>query len=132
MARSFSSSLSFNESQIRSLRNEFKKATVEVRPALDVALRNEVNQAAREARAAAPRDRPWLSTTDGLRVTRSVRYGLSYSIRSGKDPDGQSVGYRVVYGTSKMPPRDFVTQPMINAANRFNKKALLIAVRMRK
>ncbi len=88
--------------EVALLAMKLKAAGATLRPQLNKALKREVEQAAVEARAAAPKDRPWLGTEQGLQVVQ--KFPLSWSIISPRDPRGQSVGYRVVYGTSKMPP----------------------------
>lgn len=82
----------------------------------NVAVRREANRVAREARAAAPKDRPWLSTAEGIRVRFAMTGGTAFAqIESPLDPDKQSVGYRVEYGTSVMAPQPFLT-PAFQAA----------------
>lgn len=113
-------------SELKSLSRQLHRAGPRLKPALDKALKAEMNRAVAEARAAAPKDRPWLSTEEGLQVVQ--KFPLSYSLISPRDPRGQSVGYRVVYGTSTQAPNDFISGPLSGAANRFNRKALALLV----
>lgn len=112
--------------EVALLAMKLKAAGATLRPQLNKALKREVEQAAMEARAAAPKDRPWLGTEQGLQVVQ--KFPLSWSIISPRDPRGQSVGYRVVYGTSKMPPNDFISGPLGRAGDRFNRKAVALMV----
>lgn len=84
------------------------------------------NRIAAEARAAAPKDRPWLSTEQGIQVT--TPRPMERRIFSGRDPDGQYSGYRVEFGTSKMPPRPFLIPAYRRNRDQFNREALDIAV----
>jgi hypothetical protein len=75
---------------------------------------------AAQARAAAPKDRPWLSTEDGLRTdVGKVGAELRGAIYSPRDPKGQSVGYRVEYGTSTQPPQPFLMPAFDAGRKRF-------------
>lgn len=114
-------------SELRSFSRQLAKAGPELKPRVDKLLRTEVERAAVEARAAAPKDRPWLSTEEGLRVEQ--KSPLTWSIVSPPDPRGQSVGYRVVYGTSTQAPNDFITGPLVAAGNRFNRQAMQMLIR---
>lgn len=113
-------------SELKSLSRQLHRAGPRLKPALDKALKTEMERALDDARAAAPKDRPWLSTEQGLQLVQ--KFPLTYSIISPPDPRGQSVGYRVVYGTSKQAPNDFITPPLVAAGNRFNRKALALLV----
>lgn len=112
----------FDASEVLALGKKMREAEPKMRRQADEMLREEVEQAAAEARVAAPKDRPWLGTDEGLQVVQ--KYPLTWSIISPYDPKGKSVGYRVVYGTSKMAPRDFISGPLQRAGDRFNRRAL--------
>lgn len=61
------------------------------------------------AKAAAPRDRPWLST-QGIRRKSGMDGQGSWSIvYTTSDPRGRAVAFYVEYGTSRMPPQPFMT-----------------------
>ena len=83
-------------------------------PEVDKRLTTRVRAVAALARANAPKDRPWLSTTQGVVVRK--KGPLVRVVVSPRDPDRQSVGYRVEYGTSTQPPRPFMGPAL--AANR--------------
>lgn len=69
-----------------------------------------VDKVAEEARQNAPRDRPWLGTTDGIRTDTSGRGGtIRASVYSPRDPFGRNVGLHVEYGTSDTTPQPFMT-----------------------
>lgn len=69
-------------------------------------LTRHINTMARDARAAAPRDRPWLAT-HGIEVAVDADR-LTRELRSGLDPRGNPVALFVEYGTVKQPPRPFM------------------------
>lgn len=61
------------------------------------------------AKAAAPRDRPWLST-QGIRRKSGKDGAGSWSIvYTTPDPEGRRSAFYVEYGTSRMPPQPFMT-----------------------
>lgn len=101
-----------------------KRLTEDVSKLLD----KHAGNAARAARAAAPKDRPWLSTEEGIQVTRPEE--LVRRVVSGLDSDGQSVGYRVEYGTSVMAARPFLMPAMRRERELFNAAALDAAVKV--
>jgi len=109
---------------LKKLSRDLLAAPPKVRTAANKILKTQVTRAAVEARAAAPKDRPWLGTEQGLQVVS--KWPLTWSIHSPYDPEGKSVGYRVVYGTSTRPPNDFVTPPLVRAGDRFNREALVM------
>lgn len=71
-----------------------------------------MGKVAEEARQRAPSDRPWLSTSDGIRTDHSVRGGtVRASVYSPRDPEGRNVGLHVEYGTADTTPQPFMTPP---------------------
>lgn len=66
------------------------------------------------ARAAAPRDRPWLSTAGIRRKTWKPTDGVHVDVFTAPDPSAKgddskrNVGFYVEHGTSDMPPRPFL------------------------
>lgn len=66
-------------------------------------------QVASRAKAAAPRDRPWLATRGIHRKTWKPRDGVHVDVFTGMDERGVNVGFYVEYGTSDTPPQPFLT-----------------------
>lgn len=90
--------------------------------------RTETSQMLSRARAGAPKDRPWLSTAKGIRKSmRTYPDAIVGSVYSPPDPEGRPVAVFVVYGTSKMPPQDFLT-PAISPAESTYPAAVLAAI----
>lgn len=84
----------------------------------------ETAQVRDRARAGAPKDRPWLGTAKAIRKSmRTYPDAIVGSVYSGPDPRGRPVAVFVVYGTSRMPPQDFIT-PAMAAAEGFPGKVL--------
>jgi HK97 gp10 family phage protein len=69
------------------------------------ALTRNANSIAKNARANAPKDRPWLSTPEGIKADTR---GLSRRIYSPPDERGRPVGLFVEIGTSVRPPQPFL------------------------
>lgn len=90
--------------------------------------RAETAQVRSRAQAAAPKDRPWLSTTQGIRKSmRTYGDAIVGSVFSTPDPEGRPVAVFVVYGTSVMPPQDFIT-PAISPSESTYPPAVLAAI----
>lgn len=90
--------------------------------------RAETTQVRSRAQAAAPKDRPWLSTGAGIRQSmRTYGDAIVGSVYSPPDPRGRPVAVFVVYGTAVMPPQDFIT-PAITPAESTYPSAVLAAV----
>lgn len=66
-------------------------------------------QVASRARAAAPRDRPWLATSGIHRKTWRPRDGVHVDVFTGEDERGVNVGFYAEYGTSDTAPQPFLT-----------------------
>lgn len=117
--------ISLDTSEVAKLAADLRRAGPTISPKLSGRLTAHANAAAREMRGGAPKDRPWLSTEEGIQV-ETVR-ALERRIFSPPDPDGQSVGYRVVFGTSVMPPRpEWFLEPYRRHRDAFNQEALKI------
>lgn len=79
------------------------------RVAVGRAVKHHTDAVAQRARTNAPKDRPWLSTPDGIQESFGFIGGNAVgSVWSGADPRGEFVGFRVEYGTSFMAPRPFM------------------------
>jgi hypothetical protein len=79
-----------------------------------------VEQIAVSGRARAPRRRPWLSTTEGLRTDLGVVGGMvEGSVYSPRDDRGESVGYRQEFGTSDQAPQPFLLAAFRAGASRY-------------
>lgn len=89
--------------------------------------RAELAQVKSRARAGAPKDRPWLSRGGLRRSMRTYSDAVVGTVYSPPDPEGRPVAVFVVYGTSKMPPQDFIT-PAITPAEASYPTAVLAAI----
>lgn len=90
--------------------------------------RAETTQVRSRAQAGAPKDRPWLSTGAGIKQSmRTYGDAIVGSVYSGPDPEGRPVAVFVVYGTSVMPPQDFIT-PAISPAESTYPAAVLAVI----
>lgn len=89
--------------------------------------REELGQVKRRARSGAPKDRPWLSKGGLRRSMRTYGDAIVGSVYSPPDPEGRPVAVFVVYGTSKMPPNDFIG-PAISPAEATYPQAVLDAI----
>lgn len=89
--------------------------------------RNELAQVKKRARAAAPKDRPWLSRGGLRRSMRTYGDAIVGTVYSPPDPEGRPVAVFVVYGTSKMPPNDFIG-PAISPSESTYGPAILAAI----
>lgn len=79
------------------------------------------------ARAAAPRDRPWLAS-QGIKRKAGKDAGGSWAIiYTIPDPRGRAVGFYVEYGTSRMAPQPFMT-PAVAPAQASYPAALAAAI----
>lgn len=114
-------------SELRALAQSQRQALVELTPQLERALTTKARAVAARARTAAPKDRPWLGTTEGVVVRKNS--ALRRTILSPLDPDGQSVGYRVEYGTSTRPPRPFLGPALVEQRDAFNAEMLAALVK---
>lgn len=113
-------------SELRSLSTHLRSAGTRLEPALEGLLDIHATRAAAGGRAAAPKNRPWLSTTAGIVV--ETRRPLTRTIVSPLDPRGRSVGYRVEFGTSEQPPRPFLGPALDAERADFNRSALQLLV----
>ena len=120
-------SATFDDSELRDFSRHLQKAPKHVHDDVERLLDKHAGNAARAARDNAPRDRPWLSTPEGLVVQSPDK--LVRRIVSPLDGEGQSVGYRVEYGTSMMAPRPFLGPAIRKARQAFNNEALEVLVR---
>lgn len=121
-------SVTFDDKDLRDFAKDLKAAPAALRKDVVQLLDKHADATAREARAAAPKDRPWLSTEQGLIVTKPG--DLTRRIVSPLDPDGQSVGYRVEYGTSVQAPRPFLGPVIRETRQVFNQELLDTAVKV--
>lgn len=123
--------VSMDMSEVRSLAQHLRRAETRLTPPLEALLTVRANAAASDARATAQSDaadpRPWLGTEEGIVVRR--RRKLERSIVSPKDPEGQSVGYRIEEGTSVIPPRPFLAPALTRQRDQFNRDALALLVK---
>lgn len=94
-------------SELLAFAGELAAAPAQIETGVPKVLDRTAEDLARAARAAAPKDRPWLSTSDGITVegdgdphTRLVTTGL--------DPRGNPVGMFQEFGTAHMAPRPFL------------------------
>lgn len=117
----------FDDKDLRDMMKHLKRAPAEVRGDVVKLLDKHAENAAHEARSAAPKGRPWLSTEEGLQVQRPG--DLVRRIVSPLDPAGQSVGYRIEYGTSVIAPQPFLGPAIRKAREDFNADALDVLVK---
>lgn len=97
-------------SEVRAYANRLRLAPAEHIKNVATAAASTVEKVASEARSHAPRARPWLSTSDGIRTDTSVRGGtIRAAVYSPRDPLGRNVGLHVEYGTSDTTPQPFMT-----------------------
>lgn len=105
--------LSDVESVVRAIGDEPQRALKAARSAcVEVG-----DRVLRGAKAAAPRDRPWLSQSGIAKRTWSDRGGVHTDVFTLADPRGRPVGFFVEYGTSEMPPQPFLGPQMVGAAD---------------
>lgn len=64
------------------------------------------------AKAAAPRDRPWLATKGVRRRTWKSKEGSHTDVFTIPDDEGVNVGFFVEYGNSVTPPDPFLSSQM--------------------
>lgn len=114
--------VTFDDKDLRDMKKRLNAAPGAVRSDVVKLLDKHAESAVREARAAAPKGRPWLSTSEGLQVVRPD--DLVRRIVSPLDPAGQSVGYRIEYGTSVIAPRPFLGPAIRKARDDFRRDAL--------
>lgn len=119
--------VTFDDRDLRKFAKHLKAAPDLVVGDVVKLLDRHAQNAAQTARDAAPRDRPWLSTPEGLVVQSPDK--LVRRIVSPLDGEGQSVGYRVEYGTSMMAPRPFLGPAVRKARAAFESDALEMLVR---
>lgn len=76
------------------------------------------------AKAAAPRDRPWLAT-DGIRRRSWRTKGSSHSdVFTVEDERGVNVGFEVEFGNSVTPPNPFLGNQMVWAGPAFEEAVI--------
>lgn len=124
-------SVSLDASEVASLAKHLRRAAPRLAPELEAILDRRAHAAVTEARATALADavepRPWLGTPEGIVVRRGR---LVRTIVSPRDPEGQSVGYRIEYGTSVMAPRPFLGPAVRAQRDGLNRDALAALVRV--
>lgn len=81
-------------------------------------VRSERDEVRGRIRAGAPKDRPWLAGSWRASM-RTYSDAIVGSVFSTPDPEGRMVAVFVIYGTSKMPPQDFLTPAMTPAEASF-------------
>lgn len=113
--------------ELRQLAKSQRSVMAELTPQLERTLTTKARAVAARARAEAPKDRPWLGTTDGIVVRKNM--ALRRTIISPRDPEGQSVGYRVEYGTSEQPPRPFLGPALVEQRDSFNSEMMAALVK---
>lgn len=96
----------FDDRELRKFADDLQAAPKKIEKPIDDLAETHAQRIAAAARAAAPKGRPWLSTPEGLRVVKAGE--MDRRIVSPRDPRGESVGYRVEWGTSIMAPRPFL------------------------
>ena len=107
-------------SEVRRFAGEMRQFAPVAREGISRLTAETVQQIAVGARSAAPTDRPWLSTTEGIRTDFGVVGGvIRGSVYSPRDPSGQSVGYRQEYGTSTQAPQPFLMSRFRGASIRY-------------
>jgi len=79
----------------------------------------------RGAKAAAPKDRPWLSTQGIRRRSWRTKAGSHTDVFTIPDERDINVGFLVEYGTSDIPPNPFLSSQMTSGAPAF--EAAIIA-----
>lgn len=114
-------------SEVRSLSRHLANNVKRLEPQLEELLDRHANATAVVARELAPKDRPWLGTEEGIRVEK--REPLTRTIISPRDPEGQSVGYRVEYGTADTAPQPFMGPAIKSGSTGFQRDALELLVR---
>lgn len=121
-------SVHFDDSELRSLSRHLSTNVKRLTPVVDALLDKHSNDIAANARAAAPKERPWLSTAEGVVVFTSDP--LTRTIISPRDPRGESVGYRVEFGTADTAPQPFLGPAVKAGRQAFANDALaaLVAV----
>ena len=77
------------------------------------------------AKAAAPRDRPWLASRGIRRRSWRTKEGSHTDVFTVPDDRGINVGFFVEYGTAAVPPVPFLSSQMIAGAPAF--EAAIIA-----
>jgi hypothetical protein len=112
-------------SEVLDLANDLETvAPKQMKNAIRSVLGPETTQLRDRMRAGAPKDRPWLSTAQGIKKSmRTYPDAVVGSVYSPPDPEGRPVAVFVLYGTSKMPPQDFLSGAMA-PAERFPEKVL--------
>lgn len=108
--------------ELRDLAKSQRSVMAELTPRLERTLTTRARATVARARERAPKDRPWLGTTEGIVVRKNM--ALRRTIISPKDPDGQSVGYRVEFGTSTQAPRPFLGPALVEQRDTFNAEML--------
>jgi len=103
--------------ELRRFAAELEAAGPAVVPKVNGALTRHANRVAARARDFAPKDRPWLATTEGITVRADGRF--TRRIGTGADPRGKPVGFMVEYGTSKMAPRPFMRRALADVGPDF-------------
>ena len=113
-------SISFDSEDLDALRDALKAEAKAVQDAAYQAGIEVSAEVARRARAAAPKDRPFLSTASGIRTKAwRDRRGSHSDVYTAQDSEGRNVGFFVEYGTSDTPPNPFLTSQMEWAGDAF-------------
>lgn len=100
---------SIDTSELDRLAKDLAKADEPKRKEAIAATQRIGARVAQAARAAAPRDRPWLATQGIHRKTWKPRDGVHVDVFTGMDERGVNVGFYVEYGTSDTPPQPFLS-----------------------
>lgn len=96
-------------SEVHDFAKELHRVPAVHRVAVGSSVKQHTSAVAQRARTNAPKDRPWLSTPDGVQESFGFIGGNAVgSVWSGADPRGEYVGFRVEYGTSFMQPHPFM------------------------
>jgi HK97 gp10 family phage protein len=101
-------------------------APKQMKNAVRTVVRAERNAVRSRIRANAPKDRPWLAGSWRVSM-RTYGDAIVGSVYSTPDPEGRMVAVFVIYGTSKMPPQDFLT-PAVTPAEASFPPAVLAAI----
>ena len=108
---------------------ELAAAPVKLAAGLEPVVEHSAERFAARARADAPKDRPWLSTPEGIQVLAGDDPG-SKVVATGLDPRGNPVGMLQEFGTSVMAPQPFFFQQEEPVADEFEAAAAVVADRV--
>lgn len=111
-------------SEVHDFAKELHRVPAMHRVAVGRSVQSHTETVAQRARTNAPRDRPWLSTPDGIRDSFGFIGGNAVgTVWTGEDPRGEYVGFRVEYGTSDTQP-----QPFMVAAFRSERRQMIAEI----